>query len=607
MRQRIVWLRIKDRWFFFKKAIARGIDSWTLLFSVLAVILAIYDFGFFGADHQEAFIHGAYSFIFSFFFLIYVLRILIHLPLMGSGRLLLVEFFMAALLLIAADFQIFSKPFFIPRHGWWDFFSSRFFAHALTVALLIIEISRGSIRLLHIRFNPSLIYVLSFLFLIVIGTGLLLLPRAANESLGFVDALFTATSAVCVTGLIVLDTATHFSSLGQGIILFLVQIGGLGVMIFTSFFGFFFQGSQTFQSQILLKDFINEENLGKIFKTLLKILVFTFAVELAGALIIYQSFAGAGFEFSERLWYAVFHSVSAFCNAGFSVFSDGLFNAAAGVRTNFELHLTIALLVVIGGIGFPVVINFYYFIKYWIRNSWHQLTGREKFHHIPRVININSRIVAITTLVLLVAGTLGFWFFENSKSLQGMSFYGKLVTSFFGAVTPRTAGFHTFEVTTLALPTMLMFMFLMWVGASPSSTGGGIKTSTLALAFVNVMNLAKGKQKLEMFRREITFDSIRRAFAIIIMSVLVIGLAIFSLAATQPGIPLRAIVFESISAFSTVGLSMGITPLLNDTGKLILVFTMFVGRIGTVTILVALFRKLAGVRYRFPSEHIHIN
>jgi trk system potassium uptake protein len=607
MRQRIVWLRIKDRWFFFQKTIGRSIDSWALLFSLLAVILVIYDFGFFGADHQENFIHGAYAYVFTFFFLLYALRIIIHLPSGVSRPLLVVEFFTAGLLLVAAGFQIFSKPFFMPAPGWWDFFSSRFFIHALPLALLVIEVSRGSIRLLRIRFNPSLIYVLSFLFLIVIGTGLLLLPRATFESLSFVDALFTATSAVCVTGLVVLDPAVYFSPLGHGIILFLVQIGGLGVMVFTSFFGFFFQGSQTFQSQILLKDFVNEENLDKIFKTLLKILVFTFSVEVAGAIVIFQTFAGSGFEFSERIWYSVFHSVSAFCNAGFSVFPDGLFQTTAGINTNFDLHLVIALLVVIGGIGFPVVINFYYFLKYWLRNTWNQLTGREKFHHIPRVININSRIVVATTVALLVAGTFGFWFFENNNSLQGMNFYGKLVTSFFGAVTPRTAGFHTFDVSALALPTLLMFLFLMWVGASPSSTGGGIKTSTLALAFLNVWNLARGKENLEVFRREITSDSTRRAFAIIMMSVLVIGLAVFSLAIAQPHIPLRAIVFESISAFSTVGLSMGITPLLNDTGKMILVITMFVGRIGTITILVAIFRRLAGVRYRFPSEHIYIN
>lgn len=607
MRLRIIKLRIKDRWYYISKAAPATVNNWMLFFSFLALLLVIYDFGFYNEEIWQENATFVYGYLFLLFFCLYLVRLSFQFPPKVTWLLFISEVFLLILLFLSAVDRVLKGSLPILDDGILAFFSSRMFTHALFISVFIIEFSRSSMRLLRIRVNPSLLYAGSFFFLIVLGTGLLLLPRATVDNIGFIDALFTSASAVCVTGLIVVDTSTFFTPVGQGIILSLIQIGGLGVMIFTSFFGFFFQGSQSFQSQIMLKDFVNEERLSNIYKTLVKILVFVFAIELLGTLFIFHTFSGLGYTFNKQLWYSVFHSISAFCNAGFSVFADGLSDPTAGTKNNFNLHLFIAWLVILGGIGFPVVINFYYFTKYQVKNTWRKITGNTDLHYIPRLININTRIVVITTSILIVAGTIGFWLFEKDNALHGMSLYGQFVTSFFGAVTPRTAGFNTVDMASLTLPVILMIMFLMWVGASPSSTGGGIKTSTLAMAVINVFHIARGRERMEVFRREITADSSRRTSGIIIMSLFVISASIFFLVQTDPGIPLRALVFESISAFSTVGLSLGITQELSQAGKVILIFLMFIGRIGTLTILVAFFRKLSSQLYRFPSEQIYIN
>ncbi len=607
MRLRIIYLRIADQWFILKRALPEKINRWMLFFSFLSLVLVIYDFGFHQEPSWQEFVRKAYGIIFPVFTLLFAIRFAFGFSQKRSKGLLLSELVILLLLILATDLHFIHKYQLIVFESWTNFFSSKFFSHALLIIIFAIELSKNSLLLLRIRFNPSLLFLGSFFFLIVFGTGLLLLPRATYDGISFIDAVFTSASAVCVTGLIVVDTATYFTPLGQGILLFLIQLGGLGVMIFTSFFGFFFQGSHSFQNQIFLKDFINEEQLGKIYKTLVKILGFTFGLELAGAFLIYQSFPAGLHSGLEKVWYSAFHSISAFCNAGFSVFTDGMFDAGMGARYNFNMHLVIAWLIVLGGIGFPVVINFYTFLKYFVINTWNQVTQRKKFRHIPRVINANTRIVLVTTLFLIAGGTLGFWLFERNGVLSGLGWYGQLVTSFFGAVTPRTAGFNTVDMTAIALPTILFYLFLMWVGASPSSTGGGVKTSTFALALLNISSIARGRNRLEIFGREITNDSTNRAFGIIIMSIIVIGSCIFCLSYTNPGLPLKALVFESFSAFSTVGLSLGITSQINDTGKLILTATMFIGRIGTLTILVAFLRKLSNWSYRFPSEQIYIN
>ncbi|UCS94894.1 ATPase [Echinicola marina] len=483
--------------------------------------------------------------------------------------------------------------------------SDRFLVDFLVTVVFLIELSKLSLGVGGLKLNPQMIFILSFLTLIGVGTILLMLPKATNAPIHLVDALFTATSAVCVTGLIVLDTAKDFTLFGQFIIMILFQIGGLGMMTFTSFFGFFFKGNFSFQNQLFLKDFINEERFGQVFNTLLKVITFTFLVEGMGALFIYISLDEALFDGPmDMIFFSVFHSVSGFCNAGFSILSDGLYQE--GFRQNYDMHLVIALTIVFGGIGFPVVLSYYQYLKHLVKGFYRKVVFGENYRHVPRVVNIGTRLVVITTGILLLIGFVTFWVFEEDYTLKGMEGYGKVVTAFFGAVTPRTAGFNTVDMTAMAGPTILLYLLLMWVGASPGSTGGGLKTSTFAVAILSTLSIAKGKDRVEVFRREISNTTLRKAFAVTFLSIMMMGGTVFLLKLFDSELPLTSVVFEAFSAFSTVGLSLGITSGLSFGSKMVLIVTMFVGRIGILTFLIGLSRGVKTLSYRYPEESVFI-
>ncbi len=476
----------------------------------------------------------------------------------------------------------------------------------LFIAIFLIEASKSSFGFLDASLHPALIFVLSFLVIIFLGTGLLLLPNATVGDISFIDALFTSTSAVCVTGLIVLDTAQDFTFLGQTFILILLQIGGLGIMTFTSFFGFFFKGNTSFQSQMFFKDFVNESQVGAIFKTLIRIVIFTLSLELLGAGLIYLLAPQGVFSSQgEQIWFSVFHAISAFCNAGFSTLSQSLYEP--GFRTAYHLQLVIGLLIIVGGLGFPIIFNYAHLLKSMLLRFIRKFRSNIPYIHIPRIININTKIVVTTTLILIFSGMAFFAIAEYGNTLDQKGWYGKMVTAFFASVTPRTAGFNTVDMTQLAMPTILIYLLLMWIGASPASTGGGIKTSTVAVALLNTLSLAKAKNRVEIFRREIDNESIRRAFAIILLSFLFIGFSIFLVAAFEPQLRLIDIIFECFSAFGTVGLSLGITSALSSASKMVIIASMFIGRVGTLTLIVALTRKIRTLSYRYPRESIFIN
>ncbi|WP_186755881.1 TrkH family potassium uptake protein [Echinicola salinicaeni] len=483
--------------------------------------------------------------------------------------------------------------------------SDRFLVDFLVSVVFLIELSKLSLGVGELKLNPQMIFILSFLTLIGVGTVLLMLPKATYEPIHLVDALFTATSAVCVTGLIVLDTAKDFTLFGQLIIMILFQIGGLGMMTFTSFFGFFFKGNFSFQNQLFLKDFINEDRFGQVFNTLLKVITFTFLVEGLGAVLIYLSLDNGLFEGTmDMIFFSVFHSVSGFCNAGFSILSDGLYQE--GFRQNYNMQLIIALSIVLGGIGFPVVLSYYQYLKHLIKGLYRKLVFGESYRYVPRIVNIGTRLVMITTGILLLIGFVVFWVFEEEYSLKGIEGYGKFVTAFFGAVTPRTAGFNTVDMTSMAAPTILLYLLLMWIGASPGSTGGGLKTSTFAVAILSTLSIAKGKDRVEVFRREISNATLKKAFAVTFLSVMMMGTTVFLLKLFDRDLPLTSVVFEAFSAFSTVGLSLGITSGLSFGSKMVLIVTMFVGRIGILTFLIGLSRGVKNLSYRYPEESVFI-
>jgi len=466
------------------------------------------------------------------------------------------------------------------------------------------EFSEQKLNLNRTYFNPAQIFILSFLTIIFLGSLLLMMPKATHNGISFIDALFTSTSAVCVTGLIVVDTGTYFTLFGQSIILFLIQIGGLGILTFASYFSYFFKGGSTYENQLTLGEMTNSQKISDVFSTLKNIIVITAIVELVAAILIFFSLDKSLINtFSDKVFFSIFHAISAFCNAGFSTLSNSIYET--GFRFNYSLQLIIIATFVLGGLGFPIVVNIIKFFKHKITNLF-RFSANVKTYK-PWVLNINSRITLVTTISLTAIAFILFLILEYNNTLAEHSFFGKLVNALFGAATPRTAGFNSIDMNALAFPTVMITFLLMWIGASPGSTGGGIKTSTFAIATLNILSLAKGKQRIEVFRREIADISVKRAFATIVLSLIVIGTGIVFITIFDPEKGLLNIAFESFSAYSTVGLSLGITGNLSTASKLIVIAIMFIGRVSMLSIIVAVFKKIKHKNYRYPSEEITIN
>tara|TARA_R110002050_G_scaffold144206_2_gene269650 strand:- start:1008 stop:2804 length:1797 start_codon:yes stop_codon:yes gene_type:complete len=473
------------------------------------------------------------------------------------------------------------------------------------ILTFIREFSEQNINFKRTVLNPAQLFIVSFLAIILIGALLLMLPNATYTDISFLDALFTSTSAVCVTGLIVVDTGTYFTLFGQSIILGLIQIGGLGILTFASYFSYFFKGGSTYENQLTLSDVTGSNKLGEVFSTLKRILVITFSIELIAAILIFTSLNKTLFgSLANRMFFSVFHSVSAFCNAGFSTLPNNLYET--GFKYNYYLQSIIILSFVLGGLGFPIVVNILKYLKYFFTKRLFYF-GNKKHPYKPWVLNLNSRITLITTLSLTVIGTIVFFINEYNNTLADHHGIGKFITALFGAATPRTAGFNTIDMSALNFSTVMMIFLLMWIGASPASTGGGIKTNTFAIAILNFISLAKGKAKIEIFRREIADVSVRRAFAVISLSLLVIGVAIMLISIFDSDKSLLDIAFECFSAYSTVGLSLGITAKLSSLSKLVIIAVMFVGRVSMLSILIAVVKKVKQQNYRYPKEEITIN
>lgn len=496
----------------------------------------------------------------------------------------------------------------------YNFFETRtfqFFNLRLLYVLIILCFVRD-FSSLHINFkrtfiNPPQLFILSFLSIILVGTGLLMMPNATVNGIKLLDALFTATSAVCVTGLIVLDTSKDFTLFGKIIIISLIQIGGLGIMTFASYFSYFFRGGASYENQLSLGEMTSSDKLGEVFNTLKRIIIITVVIEALGAIFIFSNLDLSLLDGSinKGIFFSIFHSISAFCNAGFSTLSGNLYEP--GYQFNYGLHLTVASLFIFGGLGFPIVYNVYKYVKHMMKILFLSSFTREKFHYTPWVMNLNSRIILATTFVLLFFGTVIIYFFEYDGALKHHSTFGAIVEAFFISANNRTAGFNTIDVATISAPTIMICMFLMWIGASPASTGGGIKTSTFAIAALNILSLAKGKKRTEIFRREIGEHSIRRAFSIIALSLIVVGFGIFLLVIVEPKKDLMSLAFEAFSAYSTVGLSLNITPTLSPAGKAIIIAIMFVGRVSMFSILIAVMKREKYYNYRYPKEEILIN
>jgi potassium uptake TrkH family protein len=486
------------------------------------------------------------------------------------------------------------------KSGLWGLLSGTQPLAIATLILIFSEFSRLVKRVNNLNIPPALLFALSFLVIIIVGTGLLLLPKAHYGQITALDALFTATSAVCVTGLTVVSTTSTFTFMGKAIILCLIQVGGLGIMAFTGFFGYVFTGKASFHDRFVLRDMLSGESLGNLFRTLTKIMLITFLTEMAGAFIIFVHLDG---EWQHKLFFSVFHSVSAFCNAGFSTLPNGL--NTPWVQHSYSIQVTILLLIVLGGIGFPVLLSVYRYSKSLMITLWSLLFSKR----VPlcRLSDINARIVIGTSILLVIGGAAMYYLLEDNHSLNGLSPLRKVMVALFGSVSARTAGFNIVDITAWGYPTIFVMIMLMWIGASPGSTGGGIKTTTFTVALLSCINFIRGNHQLEISRREIGLDTIKRVLVVVFLSVIIISAFYLLLLITEPGKNPIHLLFEVVSAFGTVGLTLVDTSTLSEFGKLIIILAMYIGRIGPLTLLTGLFITQRVRYYRYPSHELIIN
>ena len=467
----------------------------------------------------------------------------------------------------------------------------------LLVLFLIssIELSSTVISSLGRKSNPSLMMAVSFLFIIMAGSGMLLMPRCIQHGvhLSWIDSLFTATSAVCVTGLTTIDVPSTFTSFGQLVIMMLIQVGGLGVMTITSFFALFFMGNTSIYNQMQVQDMVSSKSLASLWSTLLNIFGFTAVLELAGAVLIFLNIHGTiGLDIRHELFFSMFHAVSAFCNGGFSNYQDGV-GASVLMEGHCWLYIILALLIILGGIGYPVLVN----LKM-------AVTKYKKGRHL---FDLNTKIVLRTTMMLIVFGTVLLACFEWNNTFAGMPIREKLTQAFFNAVSPRTAGFISVDLNSMCIQSIFIYTLLMWIGGASQSTAGGVKVNAFAVAFLNIRAIIHGTTRVEFAGRELSTDSIRRANAAVFVSIILLSVFVFLVTLTEPDLPLKAIVFECVSAFATVGSSLGITSSLQDTSKVLLVVLMFIGRVGLVTMAQGLLKQYKNQNYKLPQDNITIS
>jgi len=573
------------------------------------------------------------------------------------------------------------------------------------VAILAFSVVRSSQTISDLKVNPATTFIASFILLILIGTGLLMMPAmsTAPGGVNFLDALFTSTSASCVTGLSVISAASDFSVKGQIVILFLIQLGGIGIVSFATFFATFLSQGVGIKQQAIIQNVLSSENLSSARNLLKQVIVLTFIIELLGSIAIFMTWnkdvefytpqyieakpkilsqidststlsdttatdtnqtigegglptndggvvdnqadstqigegglPTAGGEtqtvttndttqndgndvvvasnnisppsadlppnlrvnnsLGNKIYYSVFHSISAFCNAGFSLFPDGLYQK--GVRSSYILHLVFVLIITFGSLGFSA-----------IQDIFSPKKMRERLAMPWKQWSLSTRIAVNMTLFLTILGMIGFYLLERNKpSLQDKNLLEALITSLFQSATTRTAGFNTVELglSTPSLPSYIMIIFLMFIGAAPGSTGGGIKTSTFLLLIMSALANIQGKKTVDLGKRQIAADVISRAFSIVAFAIMYNFVCMFILAITQPNAPLMQLFFEQISAFATVGLSTGITSNLTEASKVVIIVSMYIGRVGTLTLALALSKKVISTSYNYPTSHVMV-
>ena len=598
---------------------------------IAAIVHLIYRYGFILTQGEIDGIYGNLDFIFLAFALVYMVRWLFAFQRVAYFKSTWFEFLLIAFIVIHGianklfDFKIilYYLELFSVDHA--DKNYQDVISLYLSV-LTLLEMIKISTKIAELNTKPASTFIMSFIILIGIGTALLMLPAMTygtadmsyRESMPFLEALFTAVSASCVTGLSVVDTGTYFTFKGQLVIMFLIQLGGIGIVSFATFFATFLAKGVGIKHQSIIQDFLSSESLISAKSLLRRIIFITLSIEAIGFIAIFFSW-DEGLQFKslgQKIFFSLFHAVSAFCNAGFSLFEGGLYTdmlaqetplfdgeGEVNVKKMYLLHFIIAILIILGSIGFGT-----------IEEVLTPSKLKERWTHPWKDLKISSKIALKTTFWLIMIGTVGFMILE-SHQLRDRTIIEALNTAFFQSVTCRTAGFNTMSFgggehdMALQNSTIILCIFLMFIGACPGSTGGGIKSSTFYLIARSSFASIKGQERIEIGRRTIPNDLVRKAYSIFMFATTYNIIAIFLLTITESGnenITILQIVFEQVSAFATAGLSMGITSDLSAFGKIIIIISMYIGRVGTLTLALALSNRVITNSYRYPEGHVMV-
>ncbi|GAB4337678.1 MAG: hypothetical protein OHK0038_16190 [Flammeovirgaceae bacterium] len=602
-----------------KESAERILNPLMLAMSFFAIGLIIYRYGFLLDDEEIDKIFLRLDVVFAIFALNFFVRVLFETKKRAYLRSVWFEALTNILLVVNGilNYTLGYKPF-LHFFEYFEYSNPALsYQHLVSLYMLLMvgqEITKSAGRISQLNFKPATTFIWSFVILIGLGTAGLMLPASTSNGEGapFLTALFTATSASCVTGLGLEDTGRYFTFKGQLIIAFLCQIGGIGIVSFATFFATFLSKGVGLKHQTMIQDQLSSEDLQATKGLMRKIIFITLTIEIIGAIFIYHSWhPDLIFDsFSQKLWFSVFHSVSAFNNAGFSLFKDNYFTNELSdgtlfktvgmdinIRSMYGLHFVTAIIIIFGGIGYTTIEDMLSLkqIKDRIKNPWKEL-------------KVNSKIGIQATIFLIVLGTVAFMILEFDK-LRDRTIDEALITAFFQSVVTRTAGFNSMDISALATPTAILVMLMMFVGAAPGSTGGGIKCSTFYLIMLASISNIKGNDRFVIENRTIPNDVVIKAFAVFMFAATYNVVAIMFLSISEsdnPNINILQIAFEQVSAFSTTGLSMGITSALSSTSKYIIILSMFIGRVGTLTLALALSNTVKTTAYRYPEGHVMV-
>jgi Trk-type K+ transport system membrane component len=581
----------------YQKPVTRWANILSFVISVLTIFAIIAYNGFYINDIVKTVIQGMIYASFVFYILKYFTLLFYSLQ---RGKYLHDTFFefVVIFLLLLHFVSIFITPINIKIFNH-ELFEKYYliFVQLFFLVVVSVELSKANVLLIKFNVTPPKFMLFAFLLLILAGTFLLMLPRMTVGHVSFIDALFTATSASCVTGLTTVDIGTVFTFKGQVIILALIQLGGISILTFATFFTIIFsKNAAGLRYKHWVQDLLSVNRMSDSYSLLKNIIFTSLLIEILGTGLLYIYWTGthAFHTWHDTLFYSIFHTITAFNNAGMSLWCNNLENAT--IVYSYFPQTVIMLMVILGGIGFMT-----------LSELFNPAIVRERRARPWRRLTPGTQIVLLTTFYIMLIGTLIFLFAEYNHSLAGKPrFFDKFFAALFQVSAARTAGFNTLNINHLGVPGMLLFMIIMFIGASPGSTGGGIKTTTFFVLVKSVLATVSGKQNIEFRKKFIPFDIVDKAYSIAFMSLGLILLSTFVLSMVEPYFSLITILFETLSAFTTTGLSTGSIAHFGWAGKFILILNMYIGRVGTLTMAFALSKRVKETKHQYPYTYFMV-